>query len=85
MGRLELPMPKLGRSTQFLESHANDMQERIRARVPKEFRNSVVVRPFRRRGSSGLAVEYDDKIEALVFSAIEDPGSGQRETTDQKA
>jgi len=73
MGRLELPLPKLGRGTQFLDSSAERMQDMIRSKVPEEHRKSIVVRPFKRRGSSGLSVEYDDKVEALVLAAIEQP------------
>lgn len=77
MGRLELPLPELGRGTQFLQASAEDMEARIRAKVPEELRNSIKVRPFKRRGSSGLAVEYDDRAEAVVHAAIEYP-EGQR-------
>lgn len=71
MGRLELPLPKLGRGTQFLDSSADRMQEMVRSKVPEEYRASIVVRPFKRRGSSGLSVEYDDKVEGIVMAAIE--------------
>ncbi|MGD9962717.1 MAG: hypothetical protein AB7S97_02295 [Thermoplasmata archaeon] len=66
-------MPKLGRGTQFLDSSAERMQEIVRSKVPAEYRTSVVVRPFKRRGSTGLSVEYDDKVEALVLAALEQP------------
>lgn len=73
MGRLELPIPELGRGTQHLDAAADEMQERIRRNVPERFRESIVVRPFKRRGSSGLAIEYDDAAEPHVFAVIEHP------------
>ena len=73
MGRLELPLPELGRGTQFLSSSADDLQRRIRGLVPEEYRSSVVVRPFKKRGSTGLSVEYDDRAEPFVLAAIEQP------------
>ena len=66
-------MPELGRGTQFLSSSAERMQERIRSKVPEEYRSSIVVRPFKRRGSSGLSVEYDDRAEPFVMVALEEP------------
>lgn len=72
MGRLELPLPELGRGTQFLSASAEQMQERIRAKVPQEYRSSIVVRAFKRRGSSGLSVEYDDLAEPFVFAVLEE-------------
>lgn len=75
MGKIELPMPELGRGTQFLNSSADRMQEDIRSKVPEEYRSSVVVRPFKRRGSTGISVEYDDRAEASVLAALE----GRRE------
>ena len=71
MGRLELPMPELGRGTQFLSSSAERMQEQIRSKVPEEYRASIEVRPFKRRGSSGLSIEYDDRAEHFVMAALE--------------
>ncbi len=71
MGRLELPLPKLGRGTQFLDSSAERMRDMIRSKVPEEYRASIVVRPFKRRGSSGLSVEYDDAAERFVLAALE--------------
>lgn len=75
MGKIELPMPELGRGTQFLNSSADRMQEDIRSKVPEEYRSSIVVRPFKRRGSTGISVEYDDRAEASVLAALE----GRRE------
>ena len=70
---MELPLPELGRGTQFLDSAAERMQEKLRSKVPAEHRSSIVVRPFKRRGSSGMSVEYDDKVEGLVLAALEQP------------
>ncbi len=71
VGKIELPMPELGRGTQFLNSSADRMQEEIRSKVPDEYRSSVVVRPFKRRGSTGISVEYDDRAESFVLAALE--------------
>jgi hypothetical protein len=71
MGRLELPLPELGRGTQFLSSSADRMQEQIRSKVPEEYRASIVVRQFKRRGSTGLSIEYDDRAEPFVMVALE--------------
>jgi len=70
MGRLELPLPELDRS---LETHAKDMQKKIRAHVPEKMRDTVVVKAFKKGKTTGIAIEYDDKIENLVYSAIEYP------------
>lgn len=59
MRRIELPLPELGRGTQFLDAKAEELQERLRKAVPSASRPFVVVKAFKRRGSSGLAVEYD--------------------------
>lgn len=80
MGRLELPLPQLGKGKQMLESVAKDMQERIRAQAPKDLRASIKVRPFTRGGLTGVSIEYDDKAERFVYVAIEYPmGSGKVE------
>ena len=73
VGRLELPIPELGRGTQFLSSNAEELEKRIRAAVPAQFKKSIKVQPFKRRGSSGLAVEFDDGAERFVWAAIETP------------
>lgn len=72
MGKIELPMPELGRGTQFLSSSADRMQEDLRSKVPERFRASLVVRPFKRRGSTGISVEYDDAAEPFVLAALEE-------------
>ena len=70
MGRLELPLPELDRS---LETHAKDMQRRIRAQIPEKLKNTVVVKAYKKGKTTGIAIEYDDKVENLVYSAIEYP------------
>jgi hypothetical protein len=75
VGKIELPMPELGRGTQFLNSSADRMQEDIRSKVPERYRASVVVRPFKRRGSTGISVEYDDAAESYVMAALEERGA----------
>ncbi len=80
MGTLELPMPEFGDGWKSLESMAEEMQKRIRSQVPREFRASVTVTPFRRDGETGLRIEYDDRAERYVYVAIEYPaGSGKEE------
>lgn len=80
MGRLELPLPRLGKGKRLLESVAEDMQERIRAQAPKELRASIRVSPFKKGESTGVAIEYDDRAERFVYVAIEYPaGSGKKE------
>jgi hypothetical protein len=76
MGRLELPLPDIGKGKSSLESAAKEMQARIRNDMPEEFRGSVVVKAFRKGGRTGLAIEYDDRAENLVYTAIEYPGRG---------
>jgi hypothetical protein len=70
MGRLELPLPEMGRS---LETHAKDLQERIREHIPEKLRMTVVVKTFKKGDRTGIAIEYDDKVENLVYAAIEYP------------
>jgi len=79
LGRLELPLPELGRGAQFIASSAEEMERRIISQVPEEFKRSIRVRPFKRRGTSGLEIEYDDKAESFVYSAIEYPRREGRE------
>ena len=73
MGRLELPLPDLGKSGRSLEEAAKDMQTRIRKRVPPELRDTIVVKAFKRGKATGVAIEYDDRAENLVFVAMEYP------------
>jgi hypothetical protein len=81
MGRLELPLPKLGKGKQSLEVIAKDMQERIRARAPKDLRETIIVKLFTKDGQTGLAIDYDDRVESIVYVAIEYPArSGKKET-----
>jgi hypothetical protein len=57
-----------------LDAAADEMLAKVKKRVPDRFKESIVVRPFKRRGSSGLAIEYEDAAEPYVFAAIEQPG-----------
>jgi len=80
MGRLELPIPELGDGLKSLEEMAEEMEKRIRAQAPRELRGSISVKPFRKQGETGLAIEYDDRAERYVYIAIEYPaGSGKEE------
>ena len=75
MGRLELPMPEMGKS---LEAAATDLEARIRAHVPAELKESVAVTAFKRDNATGLAIEYDDRAENHVYAAIEYPVGGDK-------
>ncbi|MBN1677978.1 MAG: hypothetical protein JW880_05510 [Candidatus Thermoplasmatota archaeon] len=78
MGRLELPLPELGRS---LEESAKKMQAMIRDQVPEKFKGSIRVRPFRKGGKTGLEISFDDRAENIVYSAIEYPKGSERTET----
>lgn len=78
MGKLELPMPDLGVG---LEAAAKDFEAKIKANVPLQFKKTIAVTPFRKGLRTGLAIEYDDRAENMVFAAIEYPkASGRGET-----
>jgi hypothetical protein len=49
------------------------MLAKIRANVPAQYRDSIKVMAFKRRGSSGLAIEFDDAAETYVHAAVENP------------
>ena len=73
MGRLELPLPDLGKGTKSLEAAVQNMQTRIRKQVPEELRNTVVVKTFKKGKTTGVAIEYDDRAENFVYIAMEYP------------
>ncbi|MBU0684686.1 MAG: hypothetical protein ABIE25_04450 [Thermoplasmatota archaeon] len=78
MGKLELPLPEIGNS---LESHAKEIQARIREQTPKDLRDSIVVKAFKKGKETGLAIEYDDRAENFVYMAMEYPkGGGKKES-----
>ncbi|OGS56636.1 MAG: hypothetical protein A3K60_01350 [Euryarchaeota archaeon RBG_19FT_COMBO_56_21] len=80
MGKLELPMPDMGKG---LKAAAKDLETKIRAHVPVEFKKSVAVTAFKRGKATGLAIEYDDRAENHVYAAIEYPvGGGKGESVD---
>jgi hypothetical protein len=80
MGRLELPLPQLGKGKQSLEFVAKEMQEKIRARAPKGLRETIIVKPFTKGKQTGLSIDYDDRAESFVYVALEYPaGSGKEE------
>jgi len=74
MGRLELPIPELGKDN--LSWSAKDIEKRIRAQVPTSLRESVTVRPFKKGERTGVLIEYPDEAESHVFVAIEYPKGG---------
>ena len=76
MGRLELPLPDIGKGKTSLDLAAKEMQARIRNDIPEQFRRSLTVKPFRKGERTGLAIEYDDKAENMIYSAIEYPSKG---------
>ena len=73
MGRLELPLPNLGKGAKSLEAAAENMQARIRKQVPPELRNTIVVKTFKKGKATGVAIEYDDRAESFVYMATEYP------------
>jgi len=75
MGRLELPIPDLANS---LTGAATDLEAKIRAHVPPKYKDSVTVTVFRKGKTTGLAIEYDDRAENLVYAAIEYPAGEAR-------
>jgi hypothetical protein len=80
VGRLELPMPELGKGGKdHLKAAAEEMQERIRARAPPELRNTIVAKTYKKGKSTGIAIEYDDRAENLVYIAMEYPRPGRKE------
>lgn len=80
MGRLELPLPDIGGE---LKKRAKEVQKRIRVQTPEEFRDSIKVRPFKKVGMEGLAIEYDDRAENFVYIAMEYPrGKNKDESVD---
>jgi hypothetical protein len=80
MGKLELPLPRLGKGKQSLEHVAKEMQEKIRTSAPKNLRETIIVKPFTKGELTGLSIEYDDRAERFVYVAMEYPaGSGKEE------
>ncbi len=79
MGRLELPMPELDKGSGSLEKAAKDMQDRIRAAAPAALRQSIIVKVYRGEKGTGMAIEYDDRAENLVYVALEYPRPGRKE------
>ena len=73
MGRLELPLPELGRGAGSIEAAAKVMQTRIRKQVPRELRSTIVVKTFKKGKATGVAIEYDDRAENYVYMAMEYP------------
>ena len=80
MGRLELPLPEIGKGNTALKKSAADMQARIRLRAPAEVRDSIVVKTFRKGNKTGIAIEYDDRAENYVYLAIEYLAGGKEES-----
>jgi hypothetical protein len=81
LGRLELPLPQLGKGKRSLAVVAKDMQEKIRARAPKGLRETIIVKPFTKGKQTGLSIDYDDRAENFVYMAMEYPkGGGKKES-----
>lgn len=80
MGRLELPLPELGKDAKKnLESAAKDMEKMIRERTPADLKDSIVVTTYRSAKGTGIVIEYDDRAENLVYAAMEYPRPGRKE------
>ena len=75
MGRLELPLPEMGRP---LKERVKDLQAKIRAHAPPELRSSIIVTAFKKGDRTGIAIKYDDRAESFVYTAIEYPKGGGR-------
>jgi predicted peptidase len=73
VGRLELPLPELGKGVKSIEAAAEVMQTRIRKQVPPELRSTIVVKTFKKGKTTGVAIEYDDRAENYVYMAMEYP------------
>jgi hypothetical protein len=78
VGRLELPLPELGRSRESLDEAAKRMQDLILAHVPERFRESISVGTFREGERTGIAIEYDDLAESFVYAVLEYPRGGEK-------
>lgn len=81
MGRLELPLPEIGIP---LNDHARDMQAKIRANVPSALRESIVVKTFKKGDRAGIAIEYDDRAENFVYTAMEYPLGVRRKKSEAR-
>ncbi len=80
MGKLEMPMPDLGKGASSLDAQAKALEKRIRAQMPKDLAESVRVRTVRTKERSVLEIVFDDRAEQMVLVAIEYPkGSGREE------
>jgi hypothetical protein len=83
MGRLELPLPELGKAgKKDLDGAARKMQRSIRQRVPADLKDTIVVKTYRTAKGTGIAVEYDDRAEDFVYAAVEYPRPGRSEKSD---
>jgi len=75
-------MPELGKgSKDSLKDAAHDLQAKIRAQTPKELRDSIIVKAFKKGKSTGIAIDYDDRAENFVYIAMEYPRPGEKEET----
>jgi len=70
MGRLEIPLPEIGES---LSTNARKLEERIKQQTPTALRNSIRVGTYKKGNHTGLAIEYDDRAENFVYTAMEYP------------
>ena len=73
MGRLELPLPDLGKGEKSIRAAVESMQARIREQVPSELRETVFVKTYKKGKTTGVAIEYDDRAENFVYIAMEYP------------
>jgi len=73
VGRLELPLPDLGKGEKSIQAAVESMQARIREQVPPELRGTVFVKTYKKGKTTGVAIEYDDRAENFVYIAMEYP------------
>lgn len=67
---MEIPLPEFDEP---LSAHAKRLEEKIRKQTPSELRDSIRVGTFKKGKRKGLAIEYDDKAENFVYTAMEYP------------
>ncbi len=79
MGELELRMPDLAKGPLSLEAQGKALEKRIKNGLPRELRESVIVRVYRSDTGSGLRIEFDDRAEQMVLIAVEYPTGSERE------
>jgi len=70
MGRLEIPLPEMG---EMLSDNAKKLEDKIKKQTPTALRGSIKVGTYKKGEHTGLAIEYDDRAENFVYTAMEYP------------